>query len=105
MRTLTFAVAIAVATASHAGPLDEYLQMLGGDAVSGIHDRTVLIASSPWGYDPHSSWCWRLLRKLIHAHNRMATLKVYAACPQDDPARDRIRSLQELAWPYHPGRH
>jgi hypothetical protein len=103
MRTLTLslaAIAVTMVAALHA---EEPPIPFSESTVSGVRDATALIASSPSDYDPSS--CWRLLRKLIHARDRSATLRVYAVCPQDDPAQDYIRALERLAWPNPPGRH
>ena len=43
MGTLSFAVAITTATASHAETIEEMLQTLRGEGVSGLHDGTALI--------------------------------------------------------------
>ena len=49
MRTPTFAVAVAMATALHAEPIEQYLRTLRGEGVSGLHDATVLILD--WRYE------------------------------------------------------
>jgi hypothetical protein len=40
MRTPTFAVVVAMATALHAEPIEQYLRTLRGEGVSGLHERS-----------------------------------------------------------------
>jgi hypothetical protein len=91
---LTFTVAMAMANASHAETIEQYLQTLRGEHVSGIDDITVLLA----GDRSVENRCGH-----PQGSGRPVTPDAYSACVEAKSARLWAQRLRGLFG--DPGRH
>jgi hypothetical protein len=94
VRTLTFAVAMTMAAALHAESLEDWLEILRGESVSGVHDVTALIAGERAIED-----------RCAHAagRNAVAIAEAYFACIKAERTRLWAQRLRDLFG--DPGRH